>query len=181
MRKLLPCLVLCGLLLPLGGCTTAPRPAERRDPPVAMPTTRPAPQPAPPVVPSRIPIAVRSVTPARGSALPERNVPLDRVLARAAERNHPAILYFCASWCGYCRKMNRQTLSRPEVQAHLAAHFVAVEYDVDTPLGREVAQRYGARGYPTLVVVDASGRATQTIVGARQPQALLSMLGGSTP
>jgi len=126
-------------------------------------------------------MAVRSTTSARGSALPERNLPLDRVLARAGASKRPALLYFCAAWCGYCSKMNRQTLSRPEVQSHLAQHFVAVEYDVDTPLGRKVAQRYGARGYPTIVVVDATGRATQTIVGAREPQAFLTMLAGSTP
>ena len=124
---------------------------------------------------------MRSVTAARGSGLPDRNVPLDQVLARAAAAGRPAILYFSAAWCGYCSKMNRQTLSQPEVQAHLADHFVAVEYDVDTRLGREVAQRYGARGYPTMVVVDASGRATQTIVGARKPQAFLSMLDRGAP
>ena len=176
MLRLPPILLVCGLLL-LAGCRAPSPPAPRT---VAGPPAA-APRPAPPVVPSAAPVAVRSVTPARGSALPERNVPLDRVLARAAESRRPALLYFCAAWCGFCSKMNRETLSRPEVQAHLAQHFVAVEYDVDTALGRELAQRYGARGYPTMVVVDASGHATQTIVGAREPQAFLTLLGGSAP
>ena len=178
MRRLAASLLLVSPVLLLAGCSTAQPPAPRPAPVALRPA---APRPAPPVVPSAAPVALRSVTPARGSALPERNVPLERVLERAAASNRPALLYFCAAWCGYCSKMNRETLSRPEVQAHLAQRFVAVEYDVDTPLGRELAQRYGARGYPTMVVVDAAGRATQTIVGAREPQAFLAMLGGSAP
>jgi len=179
MLRFVPLFVFCASLLLAGGCQSAAPPAQENV--VTQPPRVVTPRPAPPLVPSSAPVAVRSVTQARGSALPVRNLELDDVLARAAKAGRPALLYFCASWCGYCSKMNRQTLSRPEVQAHLAQHFVAVEYDVDTPLGRKVAQRYGARGYPTMVVVDASGRATQTIVGAREPQVLIGMLDGSAP
>lgn len=160
---------LCAFLVAVAACQGTP--GAR---PVAPPSPPP---PAPPVVATGTPLAVRSATVARGSALPRRNVPIERVLAEVAQSGRPGLLYFCASWCGFCSKMNRQTLSRPEVQAHLASSFVAVEYDVDTSVGRSLAQRYGARGYPTMVVVDASGEARQTIVGARDPQTFLDLLG----
>lgn len=179
MSRSLSLLLLCVALL-IGGCQSP----QAAPPPVArapQPAPRAVPRPAPPVVISQAPVAVRSVTAARGSAFEERNVPVERVLARAAETGRPAILYFCAAWCGYCSKMNRETLSRPEVKARLAERFVAVEYDVDTARGRAAAQRYGARGYPTMVIVDSSGSVKRTIVGARDPQTFLSLLGELAP
>jgi len=143
-------------------------------PPVAQP-----PPPAPAVVQSPAPVALRSEAAPRGSALPRRNVPLEQVLDEVARTGRPGLLYFCASWCGFCSKMNRETLSVPAVQAHLASSFVAVEYDVDSALGRSLAQRYGARGYPTMVIVDASGEVQKTIVGAREPRTFLDLLGAS--
>ena len=103
-------------------------------------------------------------------------MPYEQVLQEVRASGRPALLYFCANWCGFCTKLNRLTLSRPDVQQAIRAGYVGVEYDVDTPVGRAVANRYGANGFPTMVVIDASGQATKTIVGFRDGPALLGTL-----
>lgn len=47
--------------------------------------------------------------------------------------------------------------------------FVNAHVNAGKPEGREVATRYGVRGYPTLLIVDAEGAEIDRIVGYRPP------------
>lgn len=161
MSRCLPLLLLTmGLCLP--GCRS-PAPTLQARSPLRAPT--------------RVAPSFPRVVPAVRSPFTEKNVPLEQVLARARSSGRPALLYFCDERCGFCDKMNRQTLSRPEVYERVTSSFVAVEYDAGTEPGRSLGHRYGARGFPALVVVGADGVATNTIIGFRDADALLSALG----
>jgi protein disulfide-isomerase len=107
-----------------------------------------------------------------GTVFAARDVPLEQALATARASGRPALLYFATSWCGYCRLLERQTLPDPRVGAHLAAYTV-VAYDAERGAGRDLAQRYGVVGFPTLVRVDASGRALGTYEGYDPPDAFV--------
>jgi thiol:disulfide interchange protein len=106
---------------------------------------------------------------------PAVDTPFEQMKARARSTGKPAILYFCADWCGYCTKMNRETLSDPAVQRRIA-EFPATLYDSGTPVGRAVANRYGIDAYPTMVLIDASGQEVDQIIGARPPAEFLAKL-----
>ncbi len=63
----------------------------------------------------------------------------------------PTLVWFSGTWCEFCERM--------EPFAHQAAsgftdRLVFVEKSVDD---RSAAARYGVRGTPTFVLVDASG------------------------
>ena len=84
------------------------------------------------------------------------DLPLEQVQAMCRQTGKPAMLYFSTSWCGYCRKLERETLPSPIVGRHMAG-YVNVRYDGESAVGRPLAQRFGVRGFPSLVRIDASG------------------------
>lgn len=84
-------------------------------------------------------------------------------LDQAREENKPMLVTFVASWCGYCRKMDRTTWKAPDV-IDRTAELIAVKVDAedgrvrDGFSGRDLAERFGVHGFPTTVLLDSGGR-----------------------
>lgn len=78
-------------------------------------------------------------------------------LALAAERNRPVLLRFTAEWCVPCQVMDRSVFADRQVQAALAEHVIPLKLDIDEERSADVARRFGVRGIPTLLLVDAGG------------------------
>jgi thioredoxin-related protein len=103
-----------------------------------------------------------------GVAFEGRDLPLEQVLARCRSSRRPAMLYFATTWCGYCRKLERETLPNPDVGRHMAG-YVNVEYGADAGVGKALAARYGVTGFPTLVRIDERGNAVGIFEGYDAP------------
>ena len=91
------------------------------------------------------------------------------VLAKAKAAGKPVFIDFTTEWCGWCRKLEKDTYSQASV-GKLMQGFVNVMIDAEKGEGIELAKRYGVRGFPTLVVVDAAGDEIDRIVGYRAPE-----------
>lgn len=96
-------------------------------------------------------------------------------LAQAKATDKLVFVDFWTSWCGFCKKLDKLTFSRPEVQAELA-RMVSVSIDAESKAGAPVAQRYHVSGYPTLLVVDATGKEIGRIAGFLEPAPFLAKL-----
>jgi thioredoxin-related protein len=72
-----------------------------------------------------------------------------------------------SDWCGYCVRLDRDILSRPQFQEFASKNLVLME--VDFPRRKEqsretrtqnqrLAQQYNIQGFPTIVVLDGEGQ-----------------------
>lgn len=101
-------------------------------------------------------------TEAPASAVAWRTGGFDAALAESAKTGKPVLVDFTASWCPPCKVMKHEVW--PDAQVARAANegYVPVLVDVDDPQNAEVARRYGIRGIPTVLVLDAEGKVLRT-------------------
>ena len=102
---------------------------------------------------------------------------LDTALAEAQERGTLVVVDVYTDWCGWCKKLDKDTLSNPEVQAKLK-DFTLLKLDADKH--RDVAQRYAVRGFPTTLVLDARGGLIAKQPGYLPPKQYLKFLASVT-
>jgi thiol:disulfide interchange protein len=102
-------------------------------------------------------------------------------LERASVEGRAVLANFTASWCGYCKKMDRTTWKSPAVIDRLAG-IVPVRVDVDETrprngqAGAELAARYGVQGTPTLILLDPDGQVIDRASGYLDSRQLLEWL-----
>lgn len=82
---------------------------------------------------------------------------LPAALIDAAKQNKTVLLRFTANWCGPCRVMDARVWPDQAVQSALAKNYLIVKSDVDDDASQILAQKYGVRGVPTLLLLDAKG------------------------
>ena len=87
-------------------------------------------------------------------------------LARAKKEKKYVFIDFYATWCGPCKMMDRQVYTDSTV-AKAAAKFVNRKVDAEKGEGIELAKRYGITAYPTMVIVDATGKEVNREQGFR--------------
>lgn len=78
-------------------------------------------------------------------------------LEEAAAVDRPVLLRFTAEWCLPCQVMDKNVFPDESVQSALLQRAIPVKIDIDQSANRELAARYGIRGIPTMVLVDAQG------------------------
>jgi len=114
----------------------------------------------------------------------------------AKNSNKKVLIDMYTSWCGWCKVMDRQTFSDPEVMAYLNENFHVVKFNAEqrNPItyrgktynwvqgGRrgvnELAKEMlnGRLGYPSLVYLDQNLNPIAVSPGFKKPQQLLTEL-----
>ncbi len=86
----------------------------------------------------------------------------------AASLKQPIFIFFTGSdWCGWCMKLRGEVLDTKEFAKFAADNLVL--FEADFPKGKKqtaavkkqndaLAQKYGVRGYPTVVLADDTGK-----------------------
>jgi len=100
---------------------------------------------------------------------------LDKAQSQAKTEKKLVLMDFTGSdWCGYCKMLEKEVFSTPQFSNWAKKYLVLVTVDFphQTPLSAavksqnaELAKKYPAHGYPTIVVTDADGKMLATKVG----------------
>ena len=94
---------------------------------------------------------------------------LDEALAEAASTGKNVFACFSGSdWCGWCKKLEKEVLSKEEFVSSAGKDFVLVY--IDSPSNkallskrarkhnRKLVEKYGIGGFPTALVLDKDGK-----------------------
>ena len=111
----------------------------------------------------------------------------DAGLQKAAKENKHVFIDFTAKWCGYCKKMDRETFSKPEVIDMINKSFVPVRVDGDSQQELNIdgykitesnltKQEFGVRGYPTFWFLKSDGTKLGAITGYRPADVMIDAL-----
>lgn len=88
--------------------------------------------------------------------------------AIATQENRPMLLDFTGSdWCGWCIKLDKEVFSQPDFEEFAGKNLVLVKLDFPKrkklpaeveQQNKRLAQKYGIRGFPTIIILDPSGK-----------------------
>jgi thioredoxin-related protein len=109
----------------------------------------------------------------------------DLGLAKAKKENKHMFVDFTTSWCGWCKKMDAETFSRPEVIKYVNDHFIAAKVigDSDKELdieGYKISEKnlttgsFKVTGFPAFAFLTPEGINLGLIPGYRQTDAMMS-------
>lgn len=89
-------------------------------------------------------------------------------MERAKSENRNVFLFFTGSdWCGWCQRLDREVLSTVDFGRYANDKLVLVKLDFPRQVEQsdalksqnlELARRFRIQGYPTVVVLDPSGK-----------------------
>lgn len=83
------------------------------------------------------------------------------------------VVYFRAGWCPYCKKMENGTFRNKRVMRELGKHGRVY---ADSKEAEALFSRFGIRGMPTTVVLDAECKEKGRIRGYNDPDEFLEKL-----
>ena len=93
---------------------------------------------------------------------------LPKPQAKAQAEKKLVLMDFTGSdWCGWCIKLDKEVFSTKEFAAYADKNLVLMEVDFprskkQSPevkkANQELAKKYNIRGYPTIIVLNSSGK-----------------------
>jgi thioredoxin-related protein len=100
---------------------------------------------------------------------------VDEAFAAAEKSGKPIFLYWGAVWCPPCHAISATVFKSPEF-IERSQLFVPVYLDGDTENAQAYGEKFGVRGYPTMIVFNSSGQELTRIPGGIDMQAYANIL-----
>ena len=107
-------------------------------------------------------------------------------LAAAATARKPVLVDVYTDWCGWCKRMDRETYARADVGAYLNAHFVLVRLNAESNeranyqgrafTGRTLASGFEVTGFPTTIFLRADGEHLVNVPGYLPPDKFMKLV-----
>jgi thioredoxin-related protein len=120
-------------------------------------------------------IALAVLLPASGLAAPATFRSWDEGVAEAKKSGRPIVVDVFTTWCGWCKKMDREVYARADVQRYLGERFVAIKLDAESSApvshdgrrltAKSLASQFRVSGYPTTIFLRADGTHVANVPG----------------
>jgi thioredoxin-related protein len=98
----------------------------------------------------------------------------DEGMSLSKKQGKKVFLYFWADWCGYCKKMEKETFSEKEVTAILNKKYISIKINSDAE--QRLATQYFVRGLPTIWFLSEKGEKISNLPGYVAPDFFVPIL-----
>ena len=88
---------------------------------------------------------------------------LEKAKKEAAKTGKLILVDFYTTWCGPCKQMDKEVFQSPEAKA-IFKDVIVVKQDCEKE-GTKSSQKYKVSAYPTLVVINSTGKTVLMTVG----------------
>lgn len=92
------------------------------------------------------------------------NGSVDAAFKKAKDENKPLFFYWGAVWCPPCEEV-RNTVFKSKQFIALSRLFIPVYLDGDTDRAQAIGEKFGVKGYPTMIVFNPAGEEVNRIPG----------------
>jgi thioredoxin-related protein len=89
---------------------------------------------------------------------------VDEAFDAARDQQKPVFLYWGEEWCPFCNRLETTVFTRDEFIA-LSHDFIALYLGTDIEEKIQYGDRFGIRGFPTVIVFDSDGNTLTRIAG----------------
>jgi len=110
----------------------------------------------------------------------------DEGLVLAAKSDKPLMVDFYTDWCGYCKKLDKNTYADPQVAEYIKTHFIPVKVNAESkePMnipsgqitGSSLAKSFGVTGYPAIWFLKPNGERINYYPGYAPPEKFIIVL-----
>lgn len=110
---------------------------------------------------------------------PRTKVPLEwshslaPALAKAKAESKLVFIDFETTWCGPCKSMDEWIWTDADVATAMAGKYIGVKLDGD--IEKAIVKKYNVVGYPTMLVIDATGKEVWRAVGYQSSKEMLDL------
>ncbi len=85
---------------------------------------------------------------------------------KEASKGHKIIMVdLYTDWCGWCKRLDRDTYSDDNVGKYADENFVSLKMNAEQGEGIDLAKNYQVRGYPTILFFNEKGEEIHRLVG----------------
>ena len=90
----------------------------------------------------------------------------DKAVAEAKSEKKLVMVDVYTDWCGWCKKLDKDVYNNTKVSEKLSKDFVACKINPEkNNANRQLANKFGTRGYPHIVFVNGDGKKVYEISG----------------
>jgi len=98
----------------------------------------------------------------------------DEATSRAKTANLGVFIDFETTWCGPCKSMDDWIWTDSEVAGLLNSGYIGVKLDGD--IEKALVERFNVTGYPTMIMLDATGKEVRRAVGYQSSKEIIGFL-----
>lgn len=99
----------------------------------------------------------------------------EEIKARSVKENKLIFLDAYATWCGICKKMEKNVFTNDSVADYFNANFINAKIDMEAGEGIDIAKQYNVNVYPDLLFIDGQGNLIHRTEGGLKPQQFIEL------